>query len=418
MSLEDDKLDPTQIEQKVTYFRSKLAKYKAWLDYYENNSEYSQLRLLKLENIKLVEEKEHISLQLQKTNEKFQEMIEDLKGQLQFYYDQENELNNSLLNQNHEIEKLTKQNTDYQETISTVQSNLEDYKIKMESMNKESHSLNAHLTQKQTEVENLQDKNNDLLTENHKQIEKINEYESINEGITFQIEKLNKEIQIYENRIKDMEKLSNELKAKNSQLETYNEKVENERQSDKILQKEQNEQINSLRNDLKLIKNSKEQLEKQNLDLQKQKTNLMLKLEELEKTDKLHAQSEKDLEQQIHHYLKKIEEGQLVQQDLEKLNAELQKENILLSSSVDQLNQGLKHALLRLLVPRHPPCALTILTVIGPSLPPTGSVGPADRMAGRTLVVCLRLRLRQLRPDVVHDEPARARCTASSRSRR
>src|SRR5436309_15434833 len=53
------------------------------------------------------------------------------------------------------------------------------------------------------------------------------------------------------------------------------------------------------------------------------------------------------------------------------------------------------HALHRLLVPRHPPCALPILTVIGESLRGfAGSVGPRGQTPGTSIAIRLVIPVR------------------------
>ena len=125
MNLKDDKLNPTQLQQKITYLRAKLTKLETQIVDCENKYQ-SQLRLLKLENIKLIEEKEHIFLQLQITNEKYENMIENLRGQLPFYYDQENKLNYPLLNQNQKIEKLNQELSETQELNHVLNSKIKE----------------------------------------------------------------------------------------------------------------------------------------------------------------------------------------------------------------------------------------------------------------------------------------------------
>ncbi|HZH58224.1 MAG TPA: hypothetical protein VEY70_01310 [Metabacillus sp.] len=463
--------DPNQLQQKIIYYRSELAKYKARVEDYENNYHYSQLRLLKQENIKLIQEKEQISIQ-------FEEIIENLRGQIQSYSDQEKELNNLLLNHKQEIEKLQHQNTNYQETISEFQAKQKDYKINIKNMNMEIRSLHARLTLQQTELEKLQDKSKDLLSKNHKQKETINDYKYTNENLTQQIENLNiqkqtdnnrmtefeklsndlkdknsklessitklvnerhaekllykekiekltkenkefqetnsrlkkliedykteidnttkeiqslstqltqkqtdfedlqdnyiilqqenkkqketindnqstkkdltlqikkcnEEIQTYKHQMNQLEKLSNDLKDENNKLDTYIKKVESERNADKLLYDEKNKQMNSLQNDLKLFRNEKEQLEKRNLDLLQEKKSSKFRLDQLEKTDKIREKLEKELKEQVIFFQKSLEETQKQHLQLEKVNGDLQKENITLISSSEKLKQEL-----------------------------------------------------------------------------
>ena len=305
-SKESKMKDPTQLQQKIIFFKAELAKYKAKIDDYENNYHYSQLKLLKQENLKLKEEKE---------------------------------LNTSFSNKNSDIEKLTNAITNYQERISTLEENLESDRIKIKNMNKVILSLQTRLTLKQTDVENFENKNMNLQSENHKQKELISHYQSMNNDLSIQIEQLHKEIQTYKNEKTEFETLSNDLKDKNIQLDTYVTKIEREQQADKQLHQEQNEQINQLQNDLKHHKNRKEDLKKEKLDLLEEIMSLKSTLEKLEKTENMRTMKFNDLQSQVIHYQKKLEEAQTVQQQFEKLNTDLQKENGSLLSENHNLNQ-------------------------------------------------------------------------------
>ncbi|MBZ5751982.1 hypothetical protein [Metabacillus rhizolycopersici] len=298
--------DPTQLQQKIIFFKAELAKYKAKIEDYENNYHYSQLKLLKQENLKLKEEKE---------------------------------LNASLLNKNNDIEKLTNAITNYQEIISTFEENQENDRIKIRNMNKAILSLHTRLTLKQTDIENVETKNMNLQTENHKQKELISHYQTMNKDLSIQIEQLHKDIQTYKDEKKEFEKISNNLKDKNRKLDTYITEIERKQQADKQLHQEQNEQINQLQNDLQHLTNRKEELKKENLDLLEEISNLKSVLEKLEKTENMRSIKFNNLQSQLGHYQKKLEEAQTVQQQFEKLNTNLQKESSSLLSKNHNLHQ-------------------------------------------------------------------------------
>lgn len=298
--------DPTQLQQKIIFFKAELAKYKAKIEDYENNYHYSQLKLLKQENLKLKEEKE---------------------------------LNASLLNKNNDIEKLTNAITNYQEIISTFEENQENDRIKIRNMNKAILSLHTRLTLKQTDVENVETKNMNLQTENHKQKELISHYQTMNKDLSIQIEQLHKDIQTYKDEKKEFETISNNLKEKNSKLDTYITEIERKQQADKQLYQEQNEQINQLQNDLQHLTIRKEELKKENLDLLEEISNLKSVLEKLEKTENMRSIKFNNLQSQVGHYQKKLEEAQTVQQQFEKLNTNLQKESSSLLSKNHNLHQ-------------------------------------------------------------------------------
>ncbi|MCV9885436.1 hypothetical protein [Metabacillus halosaccharovorans] len=443
MSLKEIKHnDPTQLQQKIIYYQSELAKYKTKVEDYENNYHYSLLRSLKQDNIKIIEEKKRVSVQ-------FEEVEKKLRGQIQSYSDQVKELNNLLINHKQDIEKLQQQKTNYEVTISEFQAKQKDYKINIKNMNMEIGSLNARLILQQAELEKLQDKNKDLLSdkyrlaefeklsndlknknsklessisklanerdaeklifeekiekltkvnanledtiskikgnieeyktkienatkesqsltidltqkqtdfedlehkyiklqqENKKKNETIIEDQSIKKDLTLQIEKFNKEIQTYKKKITQLEKLTNDLKDKNSTLDTYIERLESDRHAEKLLQEEKNKQIIDLQKKIKFSKCEIEQFEKQNIDYQEEKMNLMLKIKQLEEADKKREQLEKEntlLSASFNQLNKELIENKNFITDLNKQIKQLQKENTLRSASSDQLNKEL-----------------------------------------------------------------------------
>ncbi|WP_226526798.1 hypothetical protein [Metabacillus niabensis] len=239
-------MENTMLQQKLIHMKSELSRYKAQVEDYENNYHYSQLRKLKHANANLLEEKNSISLQLDITKKKIEELQNSYQLQVGKNKQLEFEYIQTSTRLKKEIETLIEQDVEKNKEISYLIEN----KSKLEAINNklkaELYSLKNEIVKKQEIVNEIELKYTNLQKGNQKISLELREYRANYEEALLQYENINIEKTEIEQKLLDLTNAVNNEKMKlKTEIETK--EISIEKQAGEINQLK--EQIDSTKLD-------------------------------------------------------------------------------------------------------------------------------------------------------------------------
>ncbi len=260
--------DTIQLQQKIIYFKSELTKYQAKVKDYENNYHYSQLKVLKEENLQLMDEKEAISLELKTSREDYEKTIADLRSKIETHAEQEQSYNSTLSQKQQEIEKLKKDRktnekelkikidhlTKEKQTSLNKISELESF---LQKSNKErdtaQHQLTEEIQRIKNELHNSNNTKTHLEKDNHKLKEEIKnltskiiqleEANTINKDLELLVSDYESKLEEALQRHQQHEEAISEFKQENSKLKTITSQLEHELTENKKQNNELSEKV-------------------------------------------------------------------------------------------------------------------------------------------------------------------------------
>jgi len=270
--------ETTQLNQRLIYYKSELAKYKSLVEDYQNNYHYSLLRKLKIDNRSLLDQIQDISLQLNNMTKKYENLVKQHELNIRSIYEKEEKSTRIIEVQKKEIVQLIEENNKYKN----------------------------RLIEKENQETTLKNENSKILLKMQK-VEK-----------EFQAEKMSRETQ--EKKIYTLQQEIDNITKDKQQIELYNKeldyslkdnivKLERYETSDIMLR----EKIASLESVNKSITEQLKEIKNVNYDLESINTNLQIENKSLSmKNNNLEVQL-KELKEHNDHFLTKMET--LIQQN-------------------------------------------------------------------------------------------------------
>ncbi|KHF39861.1 hypothetical protein [Halalkalibacter okhensis] len=208
--------DTIQLQQKIIYFKSELAKYQAKVQDYENNYHYSQLKKLKEENLHLLTNKETIAQQYQeevnqllKENETAQHKISELEAHIQ-------KLNHALDSEHQKQTALIEKNEQLQKDLFDSDQAKSNFEKENNYLKEEFQKLRNEYTTAKYEYQTELNHSTSLLDEAlEKQRRDDHTISNLNQEMhNLQSQKVN-----LENNLTEKKKLNDELKERNAALQ-------------------------------------------------------------------------------------------------------------------------------------------------------------------------------------------------------
>ncbi|MBA4536433.1 hypothetical protein H1Z61_04555 [Bacillus aquiflavi] len=112
-----NRLNKTQLQQQLIYFKSELTKFKKMVESYQEDYHYSQLKVLKRENEQLKNEAKQYQLQLREIEKETETRNNKQQTELEQNYHKIDFLEKVTVRQQKEIIQLQKENVQYQEEL-------------------------------------------------------------------------------------------------------------------------------------------------------------------------------------------------------------------------------------------------------------------------------------------------------------
>lgn len=263
-------IEQTQLYQKLIHMKSELAKYKAQVEDYENNYHYSQLRKLKQANAKLIEENNSLSIQIDNTTQKMEELLRNYQLQVGKNQQLEKEHNDTSSRLKKDIETLASKNQKFTQVISSLTENQSSLEAINNELKEELLSLKKEMDQKQSLINEIQLKHSNLQKENQKNLAELRDYQTSHQEISLQYENINLEKQQLDTKLAELinstnvekQMLEKELESKDTFIEQQRKNIKQLEQQINKLDKENLEQKNKSDGLKKIItKHNEEKLE-------------------------------------------------------------------------------------------------------------------------------------------------------------
>jgi len=315
--------------------KSELAKYKAQVEDYENNYHYSQLRKLKLANAKLIEENNSLSIQLDNTTQKMEELLRNYQLQVGKNQQLEKEYNDTSTRFKKDIETLASKNQNFTQTISTLTENQSNLEAINNELKEELLSLKNEIDQKQSLINEIQLKHSNLQKENQKNLAELRDYQTSHKEMSLQYENINLEKEQLEIKLAELLNSTNVKKQKlEKELESKDTFIEQQRNKITLL----DQQINKLDKEILEQKNKSDDLKKMIANLNDEK------LELISNTKQLHEQFKllKEGNEQIINLLLETKNDKNQENVLEKMINSIKAEIIALKSGQNEIAENIK----------------------------------------------------------------------------
>gem|GEM_PF-6963612 len=328
-------IENTQLHQKLIHMKSELAKYKAQVEDYENNYHYSQLRKLKLANAKLIEENNSLSIQLDNTTQKMEELLRNYQLQVGKNQQLEKEYNDTSTRFKKDIETLASKNQNFTQTISTLTENQSNLEAINNELKEELLSLKNEIDQKQSLINEIQLKHSNLQKENQKNLAELRDYQTSHKEMSLQYENINLEKEQLEIKLAELLNSTNVKKQKlEKELESKDTFIEQQRNKITLL----DQQINKLDKEILEQKNKSDDLKKMIANLNDEK------LELISNTKQLHEQFKllKEGNEQIINLLLETKNDKNQENVLEKMINSIKAEIIALKSGQNEIAENIK----------------------------------------------------------------------------
>ncbi|MBU7592279.1 hypothetical protein [Metabacillus halosaccharovorans] len=246
--------DTTQLNQRLIYYKSELAKYKSLVEDYQNNYHYSLLRKLKTENRSLLDQIQDKSLQLNNMTKKYETMVEQHELNIRSISEKEENSTRLIEDQKEEIVQLIEENNKHkyrliekekQETalkneyskillkMKNVEKEIQAEKMSRETQEKKVHTLQQEIDKITKDKQKIELYNKELDYSLKDKIVKLERYETsdiiLREKIAT-LETVNKSITEQLNEIKnfnsDLESFKTNLQSENKSLSMKNNNLE------------------------------------------------------------------------------------------------------------------------------------------------------------------------------------------------